>query len=89
DDLEAMDLQWQMTMLTMRTIRFFKKTGRNLRINEGDTIGFDKTNVECYNCHRRCHFARECRSPRNQDNRNIELARRTEAADEKALMMHN
>nr|GEY51315.1 hypothetical protein [Tanacetum cinerariifolium] len=37
DDLEEMDLKWQMAMLT----------------------------VECYNCHRKGHFARECRSPKD------------------------
>ncbi|GJW92302.1 ribonuclease H-like domain-containing protein [Tanacetum coccineum] len=30
---------------------------------------FDKSKVECYNCHKRQHFARECRAPRNQDNK--------------------
>nr|GEU43201.1 hypothetical protein [Tanacetum cinerariifolium] len=37
DDLEEMDLKWQMAMLT----------------------------VECYNCHRKGHFARECRPPKD------------------------
>ncbi|GJZ99348.1 hypothetical protein Tco_0671899 [Tanacetum coccineum] len=67
DDLEEMDLKWQMAMLTMRAKRFLKKTGRNLGVNGTDTIGFDKTKVECFNFHRRGHFAREYRVPRNQD----------------------
>ncbi|GJT69982.1 ribonuclease H-like domain-containing protein [Tanacetum coccineum] len=77
DDLEEMELKWQMAMLTMRARRFLKKTGRNLGVNGTDTIGFDKTKVECYNCHIRGYFARECRAPRNQDNINREIMRRT------------
>ncbi|GJZ72908.1 ribonuclease H-like domain-containing protein [Tanacetum coccineum] len=41
DDLEELDLRWQVAMLTVR----------------------------CYNCHRKGHFARECRSGRNQGKR--------------------
>ncbi|GJV46752.1 ribonuclease H-like domain-containing protein [Tanacetum coccineum] len=33
--------------------------------------------VECYNCHRRGHFAREFRAPMNQGNRNGDAPRRT------------
>nr|GFD40611.1 hypothetical protein [Tanacetum cinerariifolium] len=28
-------------------------------------MGFDMANVECYNFHRKGHFARECRSPKD------------------------
>nr|GEY38100.1 hypothetical protein [Tanacetum cinerariifolium] len=62
DDLEEMDLRWQMVMLTMRAIRFLQKTRRNFGDNRATTMGFDMSKVECYNCHRNGNFARECRS---------------------------
>nr|GEX23593.1 hypothetical protein [Tanacetum cinerariifolium] len=51
NDMEEMDLRWKMAMLTMRARRFLKKKGRKLTVNGNETIGFDKSNVKCYNCH--------------------------------------
>nr|GFB33373.1 hypothetical protein [Tanacetum cinerariifolium] len=65
DDLEEIDLKWQLVMLTMRARKFLQKTGRNLGVNGPTSVGFDMAKVECYNCHRKGHFARECRSPKD------------------------
>nr|GEX68245.1 hypothetical protein [Tanacetum cinerariifolium] len=75
DDMEEMDLRWQMAMLTIRARKFLKKTGRKLTVNGNKTIGFDKSNVKCYNCHKRIHFARECQALRNQDNKHKKNSR--------------
>nr|GEX02548.1 hypothetical protein [Tanacetum cinerariifolium] len=71
-DIEEMDLRWQMAMLTMRARRFLKKNGRKLNVNGNETLSFDMSKVECYNCHKRGHFSRECRALRNQDNKHKE-----------------
>ncbi|GJX19204.1 ribonuclease H-like domain-containing protein [Tanacetum coccineum] len=43
DDIEEMDLKWQLALLSMRTRRFFQKTGRKITINGSDTAGYDKS----------------------------------------------
>ncbi|GJY69147.1 putative reverse transcriptase domain-containing protein [Tanacetum coccineum] len=82
NDLEEIDLRWNIAMLTMRARRFLKNTGRKLDMDNKERIGFDKSKVECFNYHKRGHFARECKTPRNQDSRNKEPTRRTVPVEE-------
>ncbi|GJV96061.1 hypothetical protein Tco_1547638 [Tanacetum coccineum] len=51
DDLEEMDLKWQLALLSMRARRYFQRTGKKITINGSDTAGYDKSKVECFNCH--------------------------------------
>nr|GEU48738.1 hypothetical protein [Tanacetum cinerariifolium] len=74
DDLEEIDLKWQVAMLSMR--------------------------VECFNCRRRRHFARDCRSARNSGNKSRDARnaryrgrdngkRPTKEEDEQALVVQD
>ncbi|GKF67602.1 retrovirus-related pol polyprotein LINE-1, partial [Tanacetum coccineum] len=82
ENLKEMDLRWNIAMLTMRARRFLKNTRRKLDMANKERIGFYKSKVECFNCHKRGHFAREYRAPRNQDSRNREPIKRIVLVEE-------
>ncbi|GJR87289.1 putative ribonuclease H-like domain-containing protein [Tanacetum coccineum] len=67
DDLEVIDLKLQLSLLSLRAKRYFQRIGKKIFINANDTARYDKSKVECFNCHKMRHFARECRAPRNKD----------------------
>ncbi|GJR52007.1 hypothetical protein Tco_1402528 [Tanacetum coccineum] len=48
DDLEAMDLKWQLSLLSMRAKRYYQRTGKKIFINANDTAGYDKSKVRVF-----------------------------------------
>nr|GEW32074.1 ribonuclease H-like domain-containing protein [Tanacetum cinerariifolium] len=62
----------------------YEENMENINFNGKEPVGFDKTRVECYNCQRRRHFAREFRTPRNQGNRSDDNERRVVSVETSA-----
>ncbi|GJS79321.1 putative ribonuclease H-like domain-containing protein [Tanacetum coccineum] len=45
DDLEEMDLKWNMALLSMRARKFYQRTGRKIIIDGNSTAGYDKSKI--------------------------------------------
>ncbi|GKC02181.1 putative ribonuclease H-like domain-containing protein [Tanacetum coccineum] len=67
DDIEEMDIKWNLALLSMRADRFWKKTGKKITIQGSDVAGFDKSKVECFNYHKMGHFARNCMAKEDEN----------------------
>ncbi|KAM0044014.1 putative transcription factor interactor and regulator CCHC(Zn) family [Helianthus debilis subsp. tardiflorus] len=65
EDVEEMDITWQMAMAAFRAKNFVRKTGRNkwqgLTFTGPTKMPFE---FRCYNCHEPGHLARNCTKPR-------------------------
>nr|GFD16343.1 ribonuclease H-like domain-containing protein [Tanacetum cinerariifolium] len=65
---------------------------KKISIQGSNVAGFDKSKVECFNCHKMGHFVRECRAPRSQDRGRKDNYRQGPKVEEqapKALMAIN
>ncbi|GKB51251.1 ribonuclease H-like domain-containing protein [Tanacetum coccineum] len=58
---------------------------RKLDMANKERIRVDKSKVECFNYHKRGHFVRECKAPRNQDSKNKEPTRRIVPVEDTTL----
>ncbi|GJS35001.1 ribonuclease H-like domain-containing protein [Tanacetum coccineum] len=75
--LERIGYRWQVVMLTVRSAEITAEDRRGTFGFKGkQLVTFNKSNVECYNCHRKGHFAKECKSGRNQGKRFCDNGRR-------------
>ncbi|GJU02737.1 hypothetical protein Tco_1113075 [Tanacetum coccineum] len=45
-DIEEMDINWQIAMIAIRMKKFYKKTGRRVRVDGKTPAGFDKKKLE-------------------------------------------
>ncbi|MFS8009210.1 putative transcription factor interactor and regulator CCHC(Zn) family [Helianthus anomalus] len=73
EDVEEMDITWQMVMAAFRAKHFVRKTRRDkwqdLTFSGLARLPFDKSQMRCYNCHEPGHLASNCTKPlvnRNQ-----------------------
>nr|GEV88913.1 putative ribonuclease H-like domain-containing protein [Tanacetum cinerariifolium] len=67
EDVNTASVSTASTNVLTASANIRKKTEKKISIQGIDVAGFHKLKVECFNCHKMGHFARECRAPRSQD----------------------
>ncbi|GKB50091.1 hypothetical protein Tco_0900844, partial [Tanacetum coccineum] len=46
----------EIAIIAIRMKKFYKKTGKRVRIDGNKPVGFDKKKLECFKCHNTVHF---------------------------------
>nr|GEU87762.1 hypothetical protein [Tanacetum cinerariifolium] len=83
--MEAIEKRFGDGNVDYESLKIPTKNRKESSVKGTYTIGFDKTKVECYSCHRRGYFARKCMATKHQDNMNKEAPRRTVPVEDTAL----
>ncbi|GJS61808.1 ribonuclease H-like domain-containing protein [Tanacetum coccineum] len=67
-------------------MKYYQRTGKKIFINANNIVGYDKSKVECYNCHKLGYFVKECRAPRSKEGqfRNQDNTRMQENNEDKS-----
>ena len=69
DDVEEMDISWQIAMAVFRAKKFTQtKSMNNWGVNVDKMVGLNKIKLRCYTSHEPGHFALEYTKPRVEGN---------------------
>ncbi|KAK9064959.1 hypothetical protein SSX86_016342 [Deinandra increscens subsp. villosa] len=88
EDVDMLDVSWQMAMAVFRAKKFMAKTGKNVwKDQDKIRMGFDKSKLRCFICDEYGHFSRECTKPKREKPEEKKARDGKGKAETKALVM--